>query len=174
MEAARAGAAWALLSASLVWMSDEKLVPHRSYWLKVGARTLGAQVSEIKHKIDVNTQEHLAAKRLELNEVAFCNLFLDQDLAFEPYAQNRELGGFILIDRQTNATVACGTIDFALRRAANVHWQAVDVDKVARASIKGQSPRCLWFTGLSGVAFILVSLWSSIRYKKREALETAA
>jgi bifunctional enzyme CysN/CysC len=138
------------LAVHLLWMADAALLPGRGYWLKIGARTVGAQVSEIKHKIDVNTQEHLAAKRLELNEVAFCNLALDQDLAFEPYAQNRELGGFILIDRQTNATVACGTIDFALRRAANVHWQAVDVDKAARASIKGQSPRCLWFTGLSG------------------------
>jgi bifunctional enzyme CysN/CysC len=138
------------LAVHLLWMSEAPLLPGRGYWLKIGARTLGAQVSEIKHKIDVNTQEHLAAKRLELNEVAFCNLFLDQDLAFEPYARNRELGGFILIDRQTNATVACGTIDFALRRAANVHWQAVDVDKAARSSIKGQSPRCLWFTGLSG------------------------
>jgi bifunctional enzyme CysN/CysC len=138
------------LAVHLLWMAEAPLLPGRGYWLKVGARTLGAQVSEIKHKIDVNTQEHLAAKRLELNEVAFCNLALDQDLAFEPYAQNRALGGFILIDRQTNATVACGTIDFALRRAANVHWQAVDVDKAARASIKGQSPRCLWFTGLSG------------------------
>jgi len=138
------------LAVHLLWMSEAPLLPGRGYWLKIGARTLGAQVSEIKHKIDVNTQEHLAAKRLELNEVAFCNLFLDQDLAFEPYAHNRELGGFILIDRQTNATVACGTIDFALRRAANVHWQAVDVDKAARSSIKGQAPRCLWFTGLSG------------------------
>jgi bifunctional enzyme CysN/CysC len=138
------------LAVHLLWMSEAALLPGRSYWLKIGARTVGAQVSEIKHKIDVNTQEHLAAKRLELNEVAFCNVSLDQDLAFEPYAQNRELGGFILIDRQTNATVACGTIDFALRRAANVHWQAVDVDKAARSSIKGQAPRCLWFTGLSG------------------------
>jgi bifunctional enzyme CysN/CysC len=138
------------LAAHLLWMSESALLPGRGYWLKLGARTVGAQVSEIKHKVDVNTQEHLAAKRLELNEVAFCNLSLDQGVAFEPYAQNRELGGFILIDRQTNATVACGTIDFALRRAANVHWQAVDVDKAARSSIKGQSPRCLWFTGLSG------------------------
>jgi bifunctional enzyme CysN/CysC len=138
------------LAVHLLWMAEAPLLPGRGYWLKIGARTVGAQVSEIKHKIDVNTQEHLAAKRLELNEVAFCNVSLDQDLAFEPYAQNRQLGGFILIDRQTNATVACGTIDFALRRAANVHWQAVDVDKGARASIKGQAPRCLWFTGLSG------------------------
>jgi bifunctional enzyme CysN/CysC len=138
------------LAVHLLWMSETALLPGRGYWLKIGSRTVGAQVSEIKHKVDVNTQEHLAAKRLELNEVAFCNVSLDQDLAFEPYAQNRALGAFILIDRQTNATVACGTIDFALRRAANVHWQAVDVDKAARASIKGQAPRCLWFTGLSG------------------------
>ena len=85
-----------------------------------------------------------------MNEVAACNLSLDQPIAFEAYADNRGLGGFILIDRQSLATVACGTLDFALRRAANVHWQALDVDRDARAAIKGQSPRCLWFTGLSG------------------------
>ena len=137
-------------AAHLLWMGDERLLPGRPYLLKIGARTVGASVTEIKHKIDVNTQEHLAAKHLELNEVAYCNLHLDQPVAFEAYADNRTLGGFILIDRQTNATVAAGTLDFALRRAGNIHWQHMDVDKQARARIKHQQPRCLWFTGLSG------------------------
>ena len=137
-------------AAHLLWMGDERLLPGRPYLLKIGARTVGASVTEIKHKIDVNTQEHLAAKHLELNEVAYCNLHLDQPVAFEPYARNRTLGAFILIDRQSNATVAAGTLDFALRRAGNIHWQHMDVDKQARARIKHQQPRCLWFTGLSG------------------------
>ena len=136
--------------AHLLWMGDEPMLPGRSYWLKAGARTVVAQVTEIKYKADVNTQEHIAAKRLALNEVAACNISLDRPIAFESYADNPSLGSFILIDRQTLATVACGTLDFALRRAANVHWQALDVDQHARAAIKGQSPRCLWFTGLSG------------------------
>lgn len=137
-------------AAHLLWMADAALLPGRPYWLKIGARTVSASVSEIKHRIDVNTQEHLAAKRLELNEVGYCNLSLEEPIAFEPYARNRALGGFILIDRQSNATVAAGTLDFALRRAGNVHWQHLDVDRAARARIKGQSPRVLWFTGLSG------------------------
>ncbi len=134
----------------LLWMGDHALVPGRSYVLKLGTRTVAASITEIKHKIDVDTQEHLAAKRLELNEVAYCNLSTDQPLVFAPQGDERELAGFILIDRQSNATVAAGTIDFALRRAANVHWQHLDVDRVARAAIKQQSPACLWFTGLSG------------------------
>jgi bifunctional enzyme CysN/CysC len=137
-------------AAHLLWMSDAPLLPGRPYWLKTAARTVAATITEIKHKVDVNTQDHLAAKRLELNEVGYCNLNLDQPIAFESYADNRALGGFILIDRQTNATVACGTIDFALRRASNIHWHNLEVDKSARAAIKGQTPLCLWFTGLSG------------------------
>jgi len=137
-------------AAHLLWMGEHALLPGRSYWLKLGTRTVSASVTEIKHKIDVNTQEHLAAKHLELNEVAYCNLSLDQPIAFEAYADNRELGGFILIDRQNDATVAAGTLDFALRRAGNIHWQHLDVDKTARARIKAQQPRCVWFTGLSG------------------------
>jgi bifunctional enzyme CysN/CysC len=137
-------------AAHLLWMGDEHLLPGRPYLLKIGARTVGASVTEIKHKIDVNTQEFLAAKHLELNEVAYCNLHLDQPVPFAAYAQNRSLGGFILIDRQSNATVAAGTLDFALRRAGNIHWQHMDVDKSSRAAIKRQQPRCLWFTGLSG------------------------
>ncbi|AKC86196.1 sulfate adenylyltransferase subunit CysN [Pseudoxanthomonas suwonensis] len=137
-------------AAHVLWMSDAPLLPGRPYWLKVGARTVAASVSEIKHRVDVNTQEHLAAKRLELNEVGYCNLSLEEPVAFAPYAQNRALGGFVLIDRQSNDTVAAGTLDFALRRADNVHWQHLDVDKAARARIKGQVPKVLWFTGLSG------------------------
>ncbi|CAD1788464.1 adenylyltransferase [Xanthomonas arboricola] len=137
-------------AAHLLWMDDAALLPGRPYWLKIGTRTVTASISEIKHKVDVNTQERLAAKRLELNEVGYCNLALDEPIAFSPYARNRVLGGFILIDRQSNATVAAGTLEFALRRAGNVHWQHLDVDRAARARIKGQTPRVLWFTGLSG------------------------
>ncbi len=137
-------------AAHVLWMDDAALLPGRPYWLKLGTRMVSASVSEIKHRIDVNTQERLAAKRLELNEVGYCNLSLDESVVFEPYARNRALGGFILIDRQSNATVAAGTLDFALRRAGNVHWQHLDVDRAARARIKGQSPKVLWFTGLSG------------------------
>ncbi len=137
-------------AAHLLWMGEQTLLPGRAYWLRIGARTVIAQVTDIKHKVDVNTQAELAARHLDLNEVGYCNLSLDQAIAFEPYARNRTLGSFILIDRQTNATVAAGTLDFALRRAANIHWQHLDVDKAARARIKGQQPRVLWFTGLSG------------------------
>ena len=137
-------------AAHLLWMGDDALLPGRPYLLKIGARTVGASVTEIKHKVDVNTQEHLAAKHLDLNEVAYCNLHLDQPVPFERYADNRALGGFILIDRQSNATVAAGTLDFALRRAGNIHWQHLDVDKATRSRLKHQQARCLWFTGLSG------------------------
>ncbi len=137
-------------ASHLLWMGDESLLPGRPYLLKIGARTVGASVTEIKYKIDVNTQEHLAAKHLDLNEVAYCNLHLDQPVPFERYADNRALGGFILIDRHSNATVAAGTLDFALRRAGNIHWQHLDVDKATRSRLKHQQARCLWFTGLSG------------------------
>ncbi|MGN2247467.1 sulfate adenylyltransferase subunit CysN [Frateuria sp. GZRR35] len=137
-------------AAHLLWMDAAALLPGRPYWMKIGARMVTAQVTEIKHRVDVNTQEKRAAKRLELNEVGFCNLSLDHAIAFESYEDCRELGAFILIDRQTNATVAAGTLNFALRRADNIHWQHTDVDRVARARIKGQMPACLWFTGLSG------------------------
>ena len=137
-------------AAHVLWMSDASLLPGRPYWLKIGTRTVAASISEIKHRIDVNTQERLAAKRLELNEVGYCNLSLEEPVPFTSYVENRTLGGFILIDRQNNDTVAAGTLDFALRRADNVHWQHLDVDKAARARIKGQVPKVLWFTGLSG------------------------
>jgi len=137
-------------AAHVLWMAEEPLLPGRPYLLQLGPRTIGAQVTELKHKVNVNTLEHIAGKRLELNEVAFCNLALDKPIAFDPYAENHETGGFILIDRITNATVGCGMIDFPLRRAANVHWQHLDIDKAARAHAKGQKPCVLWFTGLSG------------------------
>ena len=137
-------------AAHVLWLGEQPLLPGRPYWLRIGTRTVGAQVTEIKHRVDVNTQEPRAAKLLELNEVGVCNLYLDQPVAFEAYADNRALGGFILIDRQSNATVAAGTLDFALRRAANIHWQHLEVDRAARARIKHQAPRCVWFTGLSG------------------------
>jgi bifunctional enzyme CysN/CysC len=137
-------------AAHVLWMGDEALLPNRSYWLKIGTRTVNARVTAIKHKVDVNTQAQLAAHRLELNEVGYCNIDLDHDVAFEAYVDNPALGGFILVDRQSHATVACGMLDFALHRAANVHWQHTDIDKHARGLSKGQQPRCLWFTGLSG------------------------
>jgi len=135
---------------TIVWMDDEPMLPGRPYLLKIGARTVTAQLTEIKHKVNVNTMEKLAAKRLELNEIAVCNLSLDRAIPFEPYANNRDLGGFILIDKLSNRTVAAGLINFHLRRADNIHWQAVDVDKTARAAIKGQKGRVVWLTGLSG------------------------
>ena len=137
-------------AAHLLWMGDEPLLPNRGYWLKIGTKTVNARVTSIKHKVDVNTQASLAAHRLLLNEVGYCNIDLDHPIAFEAYTANPTLGGFILIDRQSHATVACGMLDFALHRATNVHWQHLDIDKQVRARSKGQQPRCLWFTGLSG------------------------
>jgi len=135
---------------NLVWMDDEPLLPGRPYLLKLGARTVNATVTEIKHKVNVNTLEHLATKTLALNEIGVCNLGLDRAVAFDPYAVNRDMGGFILIDRLSNHTVGAGMLHFALRRAHNIHLQAFDVDKAARAALLGQKPAVLWFTGLSG------------------------
>ncbi|MBS0199262.1 MAG: sulfate adenylyltransferase subunit CysN [Proteobacteria bacterium] len=137
-------------AAHVLWMNDAPLLPGRAYLLKSGTRTVNATVSEIKHRIDVNSQAQLAARQLDLNEVGVCNLSLDQPIAFDSYGDDRTLGSFILIDRLDNATVAAGTFDFALRRAGNIHWQHLDVDKSARARSKGQTARCVWFTGLSG------------------------
>ncbi|HEY0198036.1 MAG TPA: adenylyl-sulfate kinase [Rhodanobacter sp.] len=134
----------------LLWMGDAALLPNRTYWLKIGTRTVNARVMSIKHKVDVNSQAKLAARHLELNEVGYCTLGLDAPIAFESYATNRTLGGFILIDRESHATVACGMLDFALGRSDNVHWQHLDIDKRVRGASKGQRPLCLWFTGLSG------------------------
>ncbi|WP_426012046.1 sulfate adenylyltransferase subunit CysN [Caulobacter sp. DWR2-3-1b2] len=136
--------------ATVVWMDDEPLPPGRSYLLKIGTRMVGASVTEIKHRVNVNTLEHLAAKKLELNEIGLVNLSLDQAIPFEPYSVNRDLGGFILIDRISNRTVGAGMLNFALRRADNIHWQHTDVSKASRASLKGQRGRVVWLTGLSG------------------------
>ena len=136
--------------ATLVWMSEEAMLPGRPYLLKIGTRTLSATVTEPKYKINVNTMEHLAAKKLELNEIGVCNLALDRPIAFDAYKENRDTGAFILINRMTNNTVGAGMLHFALRRAHNVHLQPVDMDKTARARSMAQRPVVLWFTGLSG------------------------
>jgi bifunctional enzyme CysN/CysC len=137
-------------AAHVVWMHEENLLPGRSYLLKIGTASYPAQVTDLKYTVDVNTLEHHPAKKLDLNEVGVCNLSVAQPISFDPYQKNRSTGGFILIDRFTNATVGAGMIKFPLRRASNIHWQAVDIDKVSRAALKGQKPRVLWFTGLSG------------------------
>ncbi|HTS20935.1 MAG TPA: sulfate adenylyltransferase subunit CysN [Casimicrobiaceae bacterium] len=136
--------------ATIVWMADEPMLPGRPYLLKVGACMLNAQIGELKYKVNVNSLEHAAAKTLALNEIGVANLSLDRAIAFDPYKENRDTGGFILIDRLSNNTVAAGMLEFALRRAHNIHLQALDVNKAARAQLKGQQPCLLWFTGLSG------------------------
>ena len=136
--------------AKLVWMVDEPMHPGRSFWLKCGAKTVNATVTKIKHQTNVNTLEKLAAERLTLNAVATCNISTDAPLVFDPYAENKGTGGFILIDRLTNNTVAAGMIDFALRRAKNLTPHAFAINKEARAAAKNQTPKVFWFTGLSG------------------------
>jgi len=135
---------------SIVWMTDEPMLPGRPYLLKIGPRTVSATITEPKYKVNVNTLEHLAAKQLALNEIGVCNLSLDRAVAFDAYRSNRDTGGFILVDRMSNQTVGAGMLHFALRRAHNIHLQHLDVDKAARAGLKGQTPVILWFTGLSG------------------------
>jgi bifunctional enzyme CysN/CysC len=137
-------------AAHVVWMKEESLVPGRAYWLKVGTRTVSANISALKHRIDVDTGAHIAARTLGANEIGFCNLATTVPLAFDPYAKNRETGGFILIDRLTQETAAAGVIDFALRRATNIHWQDMAVSPPQRAELKGHRSAVLWFTGLSG------------------------
>ena len=137
-------------AAHLLWMTEEELLPGRQYLLKIGTATVPVTMSELKFKVDVNTLAQQAGKTLALNEVGYGNFALAQPLAFDPYRENRDTGGFILIDRFSNATVAAGMIDFSLMRATNVHWQALDVNKQARSAQKGQKPAVLWFTGLSG------------------------
>jgi len=141
--------------ATIVWMADEELLPGRGYWLKIGTQTVTAMVQHPKYEINVNTLEHLAAQTLSLNGIGVAELATDREIVFEPYAvegssPNRALGGFILIDKLTNATVACGMLHFALRRSLNIHRQHLDVSRETHATIKGQKPAVLWFTGLSG------------------------
>ncbi len=134
----------------VLWMGDEPMLPGRPYLIKSGTKTLPGTLDKLKYKTNVNTMEQQAAKSLALNEIGVCNLELDGTLAFAPYTENKPLGSFIIIDRFTNTTVGMGLIRFALRRAANIHWQATDVNKQARARLLKQKPRVLWFTGLSG------------------------
>lgn len=135
---------------SIVWMSAEPMLPGRPYLLKAGSRLIGASVTDIKHKISNATLEHVAAKKLEMNDIAVCNIALDQPIPFDPYVENRDTGSFILIDRIDNGTSGAGMLHFPLRRSQNIHRQALDVNKVARAALKKQKPCVLWFTGLSG------------------------
>ncbi len=136
--------------ASIVWMADEPMVPGRGYWLKTATQTVSASVQAPKYQVNVNTMEQLAAKTLELNAIGVAEITTDRPIVFEPYTDSKTLGGFILIDKITNGTVAAGMLNFSLRRAQNVHWQAIDITREAHAAQKGQTAKLLWFTGLSG------------------------
>ena len=135
---------------TIVWMADEPMLPGRPYWLKTATTTVSATVTDEKYQVNVNTMEHIAGKTLDLNAIGVCNIALDRPVAFAPYAENHDLGGFILIDRMANTTVGAGIIHYALRRSQNIHWQAVDITREAHAKQKNQKPKLLWFTGLSG------------------------
>jgi bifunctional enzyme CysN/CysC len=136
--------------AMVIWMCEDEMFPGRPYLLKIGTKTVGVALATPKYKINVNTLEHLAAKTLHLNEIGVCNLSVDQAIAFDPYAENRDTGGFILIDRLTNNTIGAGLLHFALRRSQNIHWQAIEVNKSAHAALNRHKPCVVWLTGLSG------------------------
>ncbi|WP_106400473.1 sulfate adenylyltransferase subunit CysN [Actinocorallia populi] len=136
--------------AHVVWMGEDELLPGRRYLAKIGATTVGVTVDHPKYQVNVNTLEHVAAKTLGLNQIGVCAVHFDRPTPFDAYLGNRDLGGFVIIDRLTNATVGIGLLRFVLRRAQNVHWQALEVDKAARAALKHQRPAVVWFTGLSG------------------------
>ena len=136
--------------STIVWMADDALIPGRSYWLKLGTQMVSATVQAPKYTVNVNSMEHMAAKTLELNAIGVAEISTDKPIVFAPYADNHALGGFILIDKISNATVAAGMLHFSLRRAQNVHWQATDIGRNAHAMLKNQKPKILWFTGLSG------------------------
>ena len=153
--------------STIIWMHDEPMLPGRPYLLKLGSATVTGSITAPKYKVNVNTLEHLAAKQLELNEIGVCNISLDRPIAFDPYNDNREMGGFILIDKLSNDTVGAGLLNYALRRAENIHWQALDVNKQARSALKGQRACVLWFTGLSGagkstVANLVEKRWHAL------------
>ena len=137
-------------AAHVIWMHEEPLIPGRPYLVKLGAATVTATITEIKHKVDINSFQKLAGKTLALNEIGLVNVETHAPVAFDPYDANRDTGAFIVIDRLSNLTVGAGLVRFGLRRASNIHWQAAAVTKPARAALKGQRPCCLWFTGLSG------------------------
>ena len=134
----------------VVWMHEDAMLPGRPYLMKIGARTVGATIAQPKYRVDINNLDHLAATTLELNEIGVCNISLDRPIPFDPYADNRDMGGFIIIDKLTNVTVGAGLLHFALRRSHNIHWQDVRVDKDARASQSNHRPAVVWLTGLSG------------------------
>ena len=136
--------------ATIVWMAADPLLQGRTYLMKLAATTVSATVAPIKHKVNVNTLEHVAAKKLELNDIGVCGLELSRPVVFEAYRDSRELGGFILVDPLTDATVGAGLLHFALRRSQNVRWQTLDVDKSARAGLNAQRPCVIWLTGISG------------------------
>jgi bifunctional enzyme CysN/CysC len=136
--------------ATLIWMAEQPMLPGRPYRVKLGASTVGASFGQPKYALDVNSLEHLAARTLELNQTGVLNLTLDHAVAFDAYADNRDMGSFIVIDRFSNQTVGAGLLHFALRRSQNIHWQALEVDKQARMRQNGHRPCVLWLTGLSG------------------------
>jgi len=138
------------VEATVIWMAEDALAPGRSYWLKIGSKHVTAGVTRLVHAVDIDTLDRLPAATLGLNEIGLCHVKFDRPLPVEAYAQNRETGGFILIDRMTNATVGAGLIQRPLRHARHIQWQALDIGKQARAALKGQKPSVLWFTGLSG------------------------
>jgi bifunctional enzyme CysN/CysC len=151
----------------ILWMNDNSMIPGRQYIFKSNTQTTTLTLGKLKHRIDVNTLNHLPAKTLELNEIGVCNISLDKRIAFDPYDDNRTMGGFIVIDRLSNNTVGMGLIDFALRRSENIHWQKMDVSKESRAEQKSQSAKIIWFTGLSGSG---KSSIANILEKKLQAL----
>ncbi|MGI9352539.1 MAG: sulfate adenylyltransferase subunit CysN [Rhizobiaceae bacterium] len=137
-------------AAHIIWMSEDEMLPERRYTIRFATTRASAQVTDLVHVVDVNTHEHLAAKTLNLNEIGYCKLALDKAVAFDPYIENRDTGSFVLIDKFTNATVGAGTIDFALRRASNIEWHDMKINKQVRAHANNQKPCVLWFTGFSG------------------------
>lgn len=137
-------------SATLLWLNEQSMTPGRQYWLKLGTKEVSASITEIKYLEDINTGQHLAAKQLALNDIASITLSTSSPIVFEPYPQNRQMGAFVLIDKLSFQTVGAGMLNFALRRADNIHWQNLEVNQQARAELKRQHPKCLWMTGLSG------------------------
>ena len=136
--------------ATIVWMDEQPMLRGRTYLMKIGAKNVNATIAPLKYRVDINTLQQVPAEKLELNEIGVCEIELDQAIAFDAYKENRDTGGFILIDRMTNHTIGAGMLHFALRRAHNIHLHALDVNKTARSALKGQKPCVLWFTGLSG------------------------
>ena len=136
--------------AHIVWMHEDEMLPGRPYLMKIGARTVGVTIGQPKYRVDINNLDHLAATTLELNEIGVCNVRLDRPIPFDAYSDNRDMGGFIVIDKLTNVTVGAGLLHFALRRSHNIHWQDVRVDKAARSGQNNHQPAVVWLTGLSG------------------------